>query len=242
MNAGPPKGGSNPGKRRTLTQNIILDKNPDLVLLQELSRHTRLQLANSYLKIGNSRCVIVNQNSCETEDIANAHIETSLNEVRGTIVRRKIDGLSGDDFNPIDRMCHVTIKVDDKRFICVSWHGWNNNIRQRGQMPIKRKRFMFRMFIKFLEALMERCDLPIIVGGDFNIPRKKIRHVLNKPDSKFTLCRYIASERRRNINVIDYVLVSGSLSMENLRYIRNRYEEITALFDHDPLKGSLVLE
>lgn len=213
----------NTEKRRELIANVIEENKPHIVMLQEFQA-TSLPETNSYrlLKEGNDAVIMYDQNQVSVSllswdyisDTYKDYVETLTEEIgvkkRITIVR----------VVPRNYEHHV--------FICISWHG------PSASLDVDTKYSLAREFLDFVQKIVEKEGVPVVIGGDFNVS-------LCSDDVKppFVLPMYTPSTRREGL-VIDFFIHSENIRLTEIGPIFIS-EENWDLLDHDPLIATLTM-
>lgn len=144
-------------------------------------------------------------------------------------------------FTPLGRMFISEIKtkgVPKTHFLCVSWHG-SHNSRKRADLLEE-----FKNLLVFIKEIGEHYDLPLLIGGDFNLQYKDIPKEFKNPGSGLIAKVYAPLERRRD-RLIDFYIVSSTLSLSeidpvDLENVEVEGEDAQEIFDHDPVVATLT--
>lgn len=82
--------------------------------------------------------------------------------------------------------------VPTTHFLCVSWHG-SHNSRKKAELLEE-----FKNLLVFMNEIGQQYDLPLIIGGDFNLQYKDIPEDFKNPGSGLIAYMYDPLERRRS--------------------------------------------
>lgn len=96
----------------------------------------------------------------------------------------------------------------------------------------------------FIKEIGEHYDLPLLIGGDFNLQYKDIPKEFKNPGSGLIAKMYDPLERRRD-RLIDFYIVSSTLSLSeidpvDLENVEVEGEDAQEIFDHDPVVATLT--
>lgn len=147
-------------------------------------------------------------------------------------------------FTPLGRMCLSEIKttettkgVPTTHFLCVSWHG-SHNSRKKADLLKE-----FENFLVFMEAIEDHYDLPLLIGGDFNLQYKDIPEKFKNPGSGLIAHMYDPLKRRRS-RLIDFYIGSSTLPLSEIAAVDlkkvDNGEDAQKIFDHDPVEATLM--
>lgn len=154
-------------KRKLGLSNLIKQTRPDILLLQQCpwplnppsTRPGDVEIPVQYKYVGTKEAGILYNNF----DVGVRHLK-NLEEYIEELKEMKILPIGYSV--PLNRMCIAIIKsivFYPDRFLCVSWHGPHNGMRKPDL-----KNYL-RSFLIFISYIGLRQNLPIIIGGNFNI-------------------------------------------------------------------------
>ena len=234
-----------PGKqerKRQAIQSVVLSYTPTILLFQEFQSKgiggtiwENYPIPEWYHYSGHK----------EASMLYDTHF-VCVKENLDTTIRRLLEGLAGfpSDFDPLPRMSSRLVRLHSDRsfsFICISWHGPHNGLDH------EKKKEYFKHLLKLLRKLHEEKNLPILIGGDFNIEMRSIENFVSKP---FQIKEYQASGRRINKGVIDFFIATVELHLSDTKFIdlqdlplvesNNESTDLQTLhlndtLDHDPV-------
>lgn len=141
---------------------------------------------------------------------------------------------------PLGRMFISEIKtkgVPTTHFLCVSWHG-SHNSRKKAELLEE-----FKNLLVFMNEIGQQYDLPLIIGGDFNLQYKDIPEDFKNPGSGLIAYMYDPLERRRS-RLIDFYIRSPTLPLSKIAAVDlkkvDNGEDAQKIFDHDPVEATLM--
>lgn len=153
-------------------------------------------------------------------------------------MRRK--GELSPGFTPLGRMFLSEIKtkgVPTTHFLCVSWHG-SHNSRKKADLLEE-----FKNLLVFMEAIEDHYDLPLLIGGDFNLQYKDIPEKFKNSGSGLIAYMYDPLKRRRS-RLIDFYIGSSTLPLSKIAPVDlekvDKGEDAQKIFDHDPVEATLM--
>ncbi|XP_052767189.1 uncharacterized protein LOC128207983 [Mya arenaria] len=208
-----------PDRRRVEFSNIVNEKKPNVVFLQEFSlknirgaKWKNYPLPEKYKKIGDKEaCILYDSNlfhdpdDLDDTDFTQTNIRNILSELRRTS-NNNLGEPFQTDFTPFPRMCLTILKTKTYptlKFICISWHGWYS------KMSVDKRSQFFAYLLEFLRQFKEKYNLPMLIAGDFNVKIEEIEDLVVPP---FKLCKYEPSERREK-RVIDFYIITDELDL-----------------------------
>lgn len=100
---------------------------------------------------------------------------------------------------PPNRMCMAIIKCrvfNHDKFLCVSWHGPHNGMKKP---DLKND---LKNLLIFISHIGLRHNLPIIIGGNFNISIKDASEIL---PTNLTVYEYIPLRRKHGENKVFFI-------------------------------------
>ena len=221
-------------RRRRTIQRLILKYKPTILLLQEFKwKHIKGRLWNT--------CPIPDHYHYRGHGEASMIYDGRFVIIKdlGTIMRRVLEDLQLKivfpyAFNPLPRMCTKLVRARFKpsiSFICISIHGIYKE---------KDKQNYFKNLLEYFRNIHMKMELPILVGGDFNVAVKYIQNFVSKP---FKLYKYKASERRSKKGIIDFFITTDELHLSSNRFIDletlDHKSHLNGIFDHDPIYARL---
>lgn len=143
------------------------------------------------------------------------------------------------DYKTISSRLHI-IKVvitnldRDFMFICISWHGPNNDETD------ETKKSTFENLMQCLIKIKEKEGIPLLLGGDFNIDKNIARKLVKDP---FKLCNPEASIRRQKKKVIDFFVITKDIELSEIKSINletvSNVKCPNDILDHDPITAFL---
>lgn len=220
-------------ERKKAIVKLLKNKNPTIVILQESSfkhigsKHARwrdFDFPDKY------KAIIKNEEAKFLYD--SEEIELTLVDV-GEIQKAndRLHRSSATSDLPQAMTFMAVAKPIDKskpKFLCVSWHG---RYKQKDDAQRKDLTLLFEIVTIF----SEKKKLPVIIGGDFNVPFSGIESVLEETDSSFVGYNYRPSRRRSFKMTIDFFVSSSSLTLKNIAPVDWGSEVANKLLDHDPI-------
>lgn len=94
-----------------------------------------------------------------------------------------------------------------------------------------------------MNEIGQQYDLPLIIGGDFNLQYKDIPEDFKNPGSGLIAYMYDPLERRRS-RLIDFYIGSPTLPLSKIAAVDlkkvDNGEDAQKLFDHDPVDATLM--
>lgn len=244
---GPSAGKGTASKRKRVITGLLESKQPSLVLVQEFSwikikRHNTWKdahITDRYEYIGHKEaCILYDTDELEVKDLTK---ETEIRTILEKMLRK--EELSP-GFTPLGRMCLSEIKttettkgVPTTHFLCVSWHG-SHNSRKKADLLKE-----FENFLVFMEAIEDHYDLPLLIGGDFNLQYKDIPEKFKNSGSGLIAHMYDPLKRRRS-RLIDFYIGSSTLPLSEIAAVDlkkvDNGEDAQKIFDHDPVEATLM--
>lgn len=94
-----------------------------------------------------------------------------------------------------------------------------------------------------MKEIGQQYNLPLIIGGDFNLWYEDTPEDLEKPRGSLTAYMYDPLERRRS-RLIDFYIGSSTLPLAKITAVDLKKEAIgedaKKIFDHDPVEATLI--
>lgn len=190
-------------------------------------------ITKRYKYIGHKEAgILYDKNKLEVINLTEeTEIRTKLDEM---IRKKKLP----QGFTPLGRMVISEIKTKagpKTHFLCVSWHG-SHNSRKKADLLEE-----FKNLLVFLKEIEDHYDLPLLIGGDFNLQFKDIPE---DPGSGLIAKKYDPLKRRRG-RLIDFYIVSSTLSLSeiapvDLENVGVKGKDARKIFDHDPVEATLT--
>lgn len=237
--------GECPDRRRHTLHNVITKLNPAILMLQECPWKNirgwvwgKRSIPENYVYIGHAEASIIYDNNIVTvSDVPRDELESILTQLQSQN-EDSIGSTIPTEFAPLPRMTAVRFDhniLPDAKFLCISWHGKYNGLSKKNLMDD------FRYLMEFLKKIREKYQLPLLIGGDFNIGLPMIRDFVQAP---FKITEYSASERRKANRVIDFFIYTEDLSLHetmpiDLDIVTSAVNPFGVL-DHDPVQALLT--
>lgn len=240
---GPSAGKGTASKRKRVITGLLESKQPSLVLVQEFSwikikRHNTWKdahITDRYEYIRHKEAgILYDKNKLEVINLTEeTEIRTKLDEM---IRKKKLP----QGFTPLGRMVISEIKTKagpKTHFLCVSWHG-SHNSRKKADLLEE-----FKNLLVFMEAIEDHYDLPLLIGGDFNLQYKDIPEKFKNSGSGLIAYMYDPLKRRRS-RLIDFYIGSSTLPLSKIAPVDlekvDKGEDAQKIFDHDPVEATLM--
>lgn len=240
---GPSDGKGTASKRKRAIIGLLESKYPTIVLLQEflwrkIENHRTWKAADitdRYEYVGHKEAGILYDT--KKLEVINLTTDTKIRHILEELLRK--EKLSP-GFTPLARMCIAEIKSKDVSttdFLCVSWHGSHNSRKKEDLVE------EFKNLLVFMKEIGQQYNLPLIIGGDFNLRYEDTPKDLEKPRGGLTAYMYDPLERRRS-RLIDFYIGSSTLPLAKLTAVDLKKEAIgedaQKIFDHDPVEATLI--
>lgn len=240
---GPSAGKGTASKRKRAIIRLLKSKSPSIVLLQEflwrkIENHRTWKVADitdRYEYVGHKEAGILYDT--DELEVNNLTTDTKIRRILEELLRKK---KLSPGFTPLARMCIAEIKskgVSTTDFLCVSLHGSHNSRKKEDLVE------EFKNLLVFMKEIGQQYNLPLIIGGDFNLRYEDTHKDLEKPRSGLTAYMYDPLERRRS-RLIDFYIGSSTLPLAKITAVDLKKETIgedaQKIFDHDPVEATLI--
>lgn len=240
---GPSAGKGTASKRKRAIIGHLESKQPTIFLVQEflwryIENHRTwkgVSITDRYKYIGHKEAgILYDINELDAKNL------TTDTKIRNILEEMLEKNELPPGFTPLGRMCISEIKtkgVPMTHFLCVSWHG-SHNSRKKADLLEE-----FKNLLVFVKEIGEQYDLPLIIGGDFNLKFEDIPAKFKTPGISLIAKMYDPLERRRD-RLIDFYIVSSTLSLSNIASVDlekvDNGEDAQKIFDHDPVEATLM--
>lgn len=238
--AGPSDGEGSADRRKQTIHDVIEIEHPNLILFQEFGwkgvsgkTWSKFPIHDNYQLSGNTEAsLLYDTNVFLISELPATTLQSVLDEMK-----RK-DGKVPTDFTPLPRMCARIVESKGapiKKFICVSWHG------RYSKRSVSYLIQEFKNTMEFFKGLLLKLkeNLPVVIGGDFNINIEKIREFVMSP---FRIYEYSPTKRRTG-NIIDFFITTTDQILKDVKVLDiseiSEAKDPQKVLDHDPVKASL---
>lgn len=216
-----------PIKRKDARQKVIINENPDLILIQE----SNVKLENictqnfedrDYQAIGGKDAGVIFDT---TTFMLLPDPSTRIRQ----IYEFKLETGEISSSGILSRMCAVMLEglhPNAQPFLCVSWHG------PYKQTTLQKINLFYDLCLLIKTYLMEN-QIPVIFGGDFNLDLIKIPPPLVLIQPVLMIKDYMTLDHRPN--KIDFVITSQTIINVSCKPV-DIFDIIEELFPNLPLK------
>nr|XP_022305295.1 probable inactive protein kinase DDB_G0270444 [Crassostrea virginica]XP_022305296.1 probable inactive protein kinase DDB_G0270444 [Crassostrea virginica] len=221
---------TNAVKRNSAIASLLQNKNPAIIFVQESdfktfnnSEYWNVKIPDKYkAKIQKEVKFIYNSEETELTDVDVGEILTVNDQLQR---RYKTSNLKAFmvKAEPVDK--------SKPKFLCVSWHGQHRTNDETKQNDLT-------LLINIVTMVSEKEKLPVIIGGDFNVPFSAIEYVLEDTDPSYVVYNYKPSRRRCFKKTIDFFVSSSTLTLKGIAPV-DWGEDANKLLDHDPIIAEL---
>ena len=220
-------------ERKSAIARLLRDKNPTIVILQESGfKNFGHQWAywRDFDFPDKYKAIIKNEEAKFLYD----NEEITLTLVDAGEIQKANDNLHRSNTTsglPQAMTFMVEAEPTDKskpKFLCVSWHG-------RYKADDDTQRRDLTLLFEIVTSFSKKEKLPVIIGGDFNVPFSGIESVLGETGSSFVGYDYKPSRRRSFSGAIDFFVSSSSLTLKGVAPVDWGSNKANKVLDHDPI-------
>lgn len=231
---GPSAGNGTALKRKLAIKGLLMNFQPDILFLQEFSWPIKYHdfIPEQYQYVGNREAGIMfdrNKVIIDQFDTTGMGILQTFGEIinlKELPIERPL----------MSRMWMEVITIRAWPFVkvlCVSWHGPYNRMTEMNRIT------EFKKLLKYVSYIGFRKNLPIIIGGDFNISFEKVSEIVQSP---LEIYKY-SPLRREQGKIIDFYIGSKVLPLIKMTVIDwknvENGQDGPMIFDHDPVFAEL---
>lgn len=227
-NTGPPFGQSpQADHRKEGVAGLLNNETPDIVFFQDFpwvnlqTPGEHMPIAGEYEYSGWRNASIVHKRNRFTVVSLN-EIDMEDEELAGNLSELTNDGRL--------HMLKITITSSLTSFLCVSWYG------KKAIASLQ-----LQQMLKIVEKTARSNRLPFIIAGDFNVSFDNIETEIGNLGMR--IYNYEPQTRRANKQNIDFFIASENLCLTDVQSINwgDLPEDVDTIFDHDPVRATLLL-